>query len=243
LKPPVEEHAVISLEDGDAGLEKFGTWYHNDIKPHRNLVAAENLSYQALSTVTLDCATQFFRGGDSKTPDLMLVGEHEQGAVATLNPRASLVYPLKFDASSNALVRSEPARHGHSPPARTSAGPCDRFLLAADSQAFTPFRTPPLQHKAAVFGTHSYEKPMSFLAAASIGLKCPLSLHCESFCSNIKPSMVANAFLRCQLVRLCVTVGGFRESSPRRSRACAFGCSPKFSTPVEKTVEIRQVWN
>jgi hypothetical protein len=123
LKPAVEEHAVISLEDADAGLEKFGTWDHNDIKPHRNLVSAENLSYQALSTVTLDCATQFFRGGDSKTADLILVGEHEQGAVATLNPRASLVYPLKFDASSDALVRSEPASQPTTP--RSSFG---RFL-------------------------------------------------------------------------------------------------------------------
>ena len=139
--------------------------------------------------------------------------------------------------------RNRPVTIPHKPPARTSAGSCDWFLLAADGQAFTTFRTPPLQHKSAVFRTHSHEKPMCFLAAPRIGLKSSLSLHCESFCSNNKPSMVANAFLRCQLARLCVRVGGFRESSPRRSRACAFGCSPKFSTPVEKTVEIRQVWN
>jgi hypothetical protein len=173
----------------------------------------------------------------------MLARKHEQGAVATLNPCASLVYSLKFDASSDALVRPEPASHDPSqPPGRTSAGPCDWFLLAADRQAFTPFCPPPLQYKPAVFCTHSHQKPMSSLSAASIGLKRSLSLHCESFCINNKPSMVANAFLRCQLARLCVRVGGFRESSPRRSKACAFGCSPKFSTPVEKTVEIRQVW-
>src|SRR5262245_28101658 len=116
-------------------------------------------------------------------------------------------------------------------------------LFAANSEAFTPFCTPSLQHEAAVLRTHSHKKPMSLLAASSIGLKSPLSLHCESFSSNNKPSMVANAFLRCQLARLCVRVGGFRESSSRRYWACAFGCSPKFSTPVEKTVENRQVWN
>src|SRR4029450_4813450 len=154
---------------------------------------------------------------------------------------ARILFEIRRVVGCARSVGTDPSRSQL--PAPTSAGPCDRFLLAADSQAFTPFRTPPFQHKAAVLGTHSYEKPMSFLAPASIGLKCPLSLHCERFWSNTRPSMVANAFLRCQLARLCVRVGGFRESSPRRSRACAFGCSPKFSTPGEKTVEIRQVWN
>jgi hypothetical protein len=107
---------VIGLEDGHAGVEKLGTWHHDDIKPRRNLVTAENLSYQSLSTVTLDCPTQFFRGGDSKAADWMLARKHEQGAVATLNPCASLVYSLKFDASSDALVRPEPASHDpHNP--------------------------------------------------------------------------------------------------------------------------------
>jgi hypothetical protein len=123
--------------------------------------------------------------------------------------------------------RNRPVTIPHNPPARTSAGPCDWFLLAADRQAFTPFCPPPLQYKPAVFCTHSHKKPMSSLSAASIGLKCSLSLHCESFCINNKPSMVANAFLRCQLARLCVRVGGFRESSPRRSKGMRVWLLPK----------------
>jgi hypothetical protein len=37
----------------------------------------------------------------------------------------------------------------------------------------------------------------------------------------------------------CVTVGGLLKPLPAVLIPCAFGLSPKFSTPVEKTVENR----
>ena len=132
------------------------------------------------------------------------------------------------------LVRSEPAV---TVTARSNFGrSCDRCLLAADRQACYA-----LSHAAVSaqggrsWVTHSREKPMSFPCGGEYwagNVRFPFIASPSA--ATYKPSMVANAFLRCQLARLCVTVGGFRESSPRRSRACAFGCSPKFSTPSGK---------
>jgi hypothetical protein len=93
---------------------------------------------------------------------------------------------------------------------RTSA--FSRVLFAADGETLASLRSPPLQNQTAVLRTHSHQKPMRAPAMASVGLKRPLSLHCRLPSATVeKPSMVANAFQRCQSKRLCVTVGGFHE--------------------------------
>jgi hypothetical protein len=71
---------------------------------------------------------------------------------------------------------------------------------------------------------------MRLTAVTPIRLKRALALHVTPQEEN-EPSMVTNGFNECQcrwfvLERLLQLV-------------CAFGLSPKFSTPVEKTVEIR----
>jgi len=53
--------------------------------------------------------------------------------------------------------------------------------------------------------------------------------------------MLVNAFVECQRTEVCVRVGvlqPFYQSDPC-THGWAFGLSPKFSTPVEKPVEIR----
>ena len=78
-----------------------------------------------------------------------------------------------------------------------------------------------------------------------------------SLLSGTEPTMLANAFGRCQsdqkmlrcqwrlvCAKVCVLQDLFadpgRNSSPTPAETgCAFGLFPKFSTPVEKTVEIR----
>jgi hypothetical protein len=70
---------------------------------------------------------------------------------------------------------------------------------------------------------------------------------CNSLRSENEPTMLANAFGRCQCGVVCVRVCILQDFSadpaeilrrPRQKRGYAFGLFPKFSTPVEKTVEI-----
>src|SRR6478736_2686876 len=51
--------------------------------------------------------------------------------------------------------------------------------------------------------------------------------------------MLANAFKGCQSFRIMLESASFSELIPAVLIPCAFGLSPKFSTPVEKSVENR----
>ena len=78
---------------------------------------------------------------------------------------------------------------------------------------------------------------MRFRAVTRVGLKSPNSL------SHDIPSVLrrtVNGSERLQGVSIseeCVTVGVLLWPVPAVVIPCAFGLSPKFSTPVEKTVE------
>jgi hypothetical protein len=69
----------------------------------------------------------------------------------------------------------------------------------------------------------------------------------NSLRSGNERTMLANEFGRCQCGVVCVRVSILQDFSadpaeilrrPRQKRGYAFGLFPKFSTPVEKTVEI-----
>src|SRR6476646_2400826 len=51
--------------------------------------------------------------------------------------------------------------------------------------------------------------------------------------------MLAKGFKGCQSFRIMLESASFSELIPAVLITCAFGLSPKFSTPVEKTVENR----
>jgi hypothetical protein len=80
---------------------------------------------------------------------------------------------------------------------------------------------------------------VGFPAPARVWLERPLPLHIPSL--GNEPTMLAFTFGRCQCRALCVTVPSLHESKSPLQGPCSFGLSPKFSTPVEKTVEIRGI--
>ena len=65
--------------------------------------------------------------------------------------------------------------------------------------------------------------------------------HGCSTAAALELSMVAKRFQGCQSAWLCVTVAVLQQFLCPQSFACVFGLFPKFSTPVEKTVENRQI--
>jgi hypothetical protein len=78
-----------------------------------------------------------------------------------------------------------------------------------------------------------------FPAASDVRLESSLALHIPSL--RNEPSMLAFVFGRCQRRAVCVTVATLHSRKTPQQGRCAFGLSPKFSTPVEKTVEIRWI--
>src|SRR5437867_6394903 len=118
-----------------------------------------------------------------------------------------------------------------------------RALFAADCETLAALGASPLQHEPAVFRAHSDQKSVCPLAPAGVRLKCALTLHEPSFRGRNEPSMLSNGFEQCQCDdRLCYSRRPSKERSDGNARPSpwAFGLSPKFSTPVEKTVEKRR---
>jgi hypothetical protein len=110
-------------------------------------------------------------------------------------------------------------------------------LLAADCQAFAAFRAAAFQHQPPVFRAHPHQEPVCFGAMAIIWLKRALTLHWSPL--KVEPTMLAKGFKECQSGWFVLQSASFKPNSRSASNTCVFGLSPKFSTPVEKTVENR----
>ena len=76
----VEGVAVIGFKGGQAGVEQLPLRHDDDVEAGRDLVATENLSNQSFSSISLDRAAQFLRGGDPQPADWQRVRQDEQRA-------------------------------------------------------------------------------------------------------------------------------------------------------------------
>src|SRR5262245_11391650 len=113
--------------------------------------------------------------------------------------------------------------------------------LVTNCKTLAALRASPFQHDTAVFRAHADQKAVRALPPARIGLKRSLPLHllpAGAFLKVIELTMLANAFQECQTRGECATVCVLSRELTGLFRPCAFGLFPKFSTPVEKAVEI-----
>jgi hypothetical protein len=70
FEAPFKSGSVIGFKDGQAGLKKLAFRHDNDVESRRNVIVAENLSYQSLSAIPLNRAAELFRRRDAQTaPD------------------------------------------------------------------------------------------------------------------------------------------------------------------------------
>src|SRR5262245_44807551 len=118
-----------------------------------------------------------------------------------------------------------------------SGGRSRDVSLVTNSKTLAALRASPFQHDTAVFRAHADQKAVCALPPARIGLKRALTLH-DILRKVVELSMLANAFRQCQTLEECATVGVLSREFTGLFRPCAFGLFPKFSTPVEKAVEI-----
>lgn len=106
----LEEVSVIGFKGGQAGVEQLAFRDDDDVEAWRDVVTAENLSYQSFSTISLHRAAEFFRRRDSQTADVLLVGQDEDCDVPAVRPGAPIVDPPEFRAAANTLLGTESHR-------------------------------------------------------------------------------------------------------------------------------------
>ena len=102
--------AIVSFKDGQGGVEQLAPGDNNHVKPSRDLVATENLSYQSFSPVSYNSSAELFRSCDAQTSNRALIGKDEYRGEAPGNARAPLVNFLKLGAAPDTLVRPEPGQ-------------------------------------------------------------------------------------------------------------------------------------
>src|SRR5688572_33376946 len=92
---------VIGFKACQAGVEQLPLRHDHEVEAWSHVVAPEHFSNQSFSSVALDRAPQFLRGGDPQSADGQPVRQEKKGAETAANPGALLVNPLKFGASAN----------------------------------------------------------------------------------------------------------------------------------------------
>ena len=100
--------AIVSFKDGQGGVEQLAPGDNYHVKPSRDLVATENLSYQSFSPVSYNSSAELFRSCDAQTSNRALIGKDEYRGEAPGNACAPLVDFLKLGAAPDTLVRPEP---------------------------------------------------------------------------------------------------------------------------------------
>ena len=200
--------AIVGFKDGQGGVKHLALGYDHHIKPRRDVVTSENLSYQSFSSVSLNGSAELFRRRDAQASDRAVVGQDEHGCVAPVNPGAALIDFLKLGAAADAFVRPKPRQ---------------RCLFAADGQALAALRPAAFEHQPPVFGAHPHQKPVRFRPVAGVRLERTLPFH--AFTPDGEPTMLATASESVNRSGLCYSR---RPSNRSRERpnSCTFGLFP-----------------
>jgi hypothetical protein len=104
---PGEVLAIFRFKVSQAGVEEFPLGYEHHVEPRGDLVETENLSYQSLSSISLDRAAELACRRDPQPPDGELVRKGEQRGEAAVNLDAPIVDLLELGALTNPLVAPE----------------------------------------------------------------------------------------------------------------------------------------
>lgn len=153
---------IVGFKGSQGGVEHFALGYDHDIKPRRDVITTENLSYQSFSSVSLNGSAELFRRRDAQASDLAVVGQDEHGRVAPVNPGAAFIDFLKLGAAADAFVRPEPRQ---------------MYLFAADSQALAALRPAAFEHQPPVLRAHPHKKPVRLRPVAVVRLERALPFH------------------------------------------------------------------
>src|SRR5262245_49044645 len=110
-----ERSQEIILETRVSGVEQLASRDHHEICGHGVGwdILPEDLSYQALSSISRDAVAKLAAGDNSKPRRADLVRRHDQGEKAPLHPRACIEHLLEFGPPSYAAGPPETLRlHG-----------------------------------------------------------------------------------------------------------------------------------
>lgn len=100
----LEEVSVIGFKGGQAGVEQLAFRDDDDVEAWRDVVTAENLSYQSFSSISLHRAAKFLGRRNAQTADILLVRQDEYRDVPAVRPRTPIVDPPELRAAANTLL-------------------------------------------------------------------------------------------------------------------------------------------
>jgi hypothetical protein len=132
---------IVGLKDGQGGVEHLALGYDDDIKPWRDVVVTENLSYESFSSISSNGSAQLFRGRDAQPSDRAMIGQDEHGRVAAVDPGTALVDFLKLGATADALMLPEPRQMVYSLLTVRRLRPFARRRLSTSRPFFVLIRT------------------------------------------------------------------------------------------------------
>jgi hypothetical protein len=108
FEAPFKSGSVIGFKDAQAGLKKLAFRHDNDVESRRDVIVAENLSYQSFSAISLNRAAELFCRRDAQTARDQFVGPNKQCAVTAMHSCALLIDLLKVGVAQDPLARAEP---------------------------------------------------------------------------------------------------------------------------------------
>ena len=112
---------IFGFKDSQRGVEQPALRNDDDIKPRRDVVTTENLSYQSFGPVPDNSAAKLLRRGDAQSSEGALVGKDEERDIPPGYPTATLVDFLKLRSPTNTISTPKP---GHSTGRRQPATRC-----------------------------------------------------------------------------------------------------------------------
>jgi hypothetical protein len=117
----LETTPIVTLENGQSGLQKFSFWHHDDIDAGVDAVVAKELSDQPFGPIPLHGTANLPGCCNSEPCKTHGVGQNEHRAVATSDTQSVLVYAQEFwPAPDPALARLGP--HPFAPVGRRTRG-------------------------------------------------------------------------------------------------------------------------
>jgi hypothetical protein len=166
---------VVSFEIREGGMKHFPARHDHNVDTGSHFVTPENLSCQALGSVSFNRRADLARRRYAKPSRTASVGGCEDRHELTVCPRPRLVDALELGPATNTL------RGWQLLAAHAGCPVQGRLTLVGYGQPMPSLRTTPFQNDSPILGGHSDPETMGLLSPPGIGLEGTLAFHADPY--------------------------------------------------------------
>jgi hypothetical protein len=234
---------VVSFEVGEGSMKHFPARHDDDVETASHFVTPENLSCQALGSVTFYRRAYLARRRHPEASRFASVGGCEDRHELTVCPSPSVVNALELRPAADTF-RGRQLLAAHADSVKV------RLTLVGYCQPMPALCATPFENNAPVLGGHSDPESVGLLAPPIVGLEGTLAFHAGSYRllrssravwrGTVNTSRGSTRVSTNELIGALLVLQSPASPHDRiRREVPRFGLFPKISTPVEKTVENR----